>query len=162
MKIRVRQLHMSDRALPVSGEVTLDLGSEYTLQLPARFQGECLSLGDGMILVTGTLCLTVHGACARCTKPASLAMEVPFSERFTREEDEEEEIYPYFGDELDLQPALQEAALMALPTRLLCKEDCRGLCPVCGADNNERNCGCIRNSSSPFSVLKQLDLPEEV
>lgn len=162
MKVQVRQLHMLDRALPVSGEVTLDLGDEYALEAPARFQGECLALGDGVILVTGKLCFTVHGVCARCTRPASMEIEVPFSERFAREENEEEEIYPYFGDELDLQPALQEAAVMALPTRLLCKEDCKGLCPICGADNNERNCGCTRNPHSPFSVLKQLDLPEEV
>ena len=115
-------------------------------------------------IVKGTLRFEVTGVCARCTKPVQERLEVPFEERFAREvnEDSEEEAYPLEGDFLLLDEALNQAALMALPYRLLCDPNCKGLCPVCGADKNVTNCSCELNTDNPFSILRKLDLPEEV
>ncbi len=163
MIVPVRQANVQEKPVQLIGEVTLDITEEFTLLEPATFSGQCQCLGDGLFLVSGTLAFVCSTPCARCLKPTVIGISIPFEERFARElTAEEEEIYPYTGNEIDLAPALNEAANMALPLRVLCIEDCKGLCPQCGADRNESECGCQTASDSAFSVLKQLDLPEEV
>lgn len=162
MIVQVRQMTMLDTAIPVSGTVNLPSMQEWEMVNPAAFEGECLCIGEGVYLISGTLTFTIEGVCARCTKPVQAHIVAPFEERFARDVDEQEEMYPFTGNEIDLQDSLEQAAWMALPMRLLCKEDCKGLCPQCGADLNEGDCGCILETSNPFSILKKLDLPEEV
>jgi uncharacterized protein len=53
------------------------------------------------------------------------------------------------GDALDTAPLVAEQVQLELPTRPLCREDCRGLCPICGGDRNERDCRCERQVSDP-------------
>ena len=61
----------------------------------------------------------------------------------------EEETYPLLGDQLDLQPLARDAVLLNLPQVPLCREDCAGLCPVCGADRNDEPCGCEVEAGDP-------------
>jgi uncharacterized protein len=64
------------------------------------------------------------------------------------------------GSVIDLGPWFRELLALALPVQPLCREDCRGLCPRCGADRNEESCGCTEaKSSSPFEVLSRLKIP---
>jgi uncharacterized protein len=71
--------------------------------------------------------------------------------------EEDEEIYPLVGDRLELSEMLREQIILATPMQPLCREDCRGLCPVCGENLNERRCNCPpRQPDSPFSVLRKL------
>ena len=56
--------------------------------------------------------------------------------------DPDEDTYPIEGDHLDLQPLVRDALLLELPLAPLCREDCRGLCPECGADLNAAPCEC--------------------
>lgn len=59
--------------------------------------------------------------------------------------------------QIDLQPLLREYALLEIPINPICKPDCKGLCPVCGENLNETDCGHRpEESDSPFSVLKNL------
>jgi uncharacterized protein len=61
------------------------------------------------------------------------------------------------GDELDSEPLVAELVQLEMPTRPLCREECRGLCPVCGGDRNERDCDCEREVSDPrWSALSEL------
>lgn len=64
----------------------------------------------------------------------------------------------YEGDEVDLSPLIREELLLALPTRPLCREDCRGLCPRCGANLNQGDCRCPEPAGdprlAPFRSLK--------
>ena len=65
------------------------------------------------------------------------------------------------GKTLDFTQVLQEQIIMALPVKALCKKDCRGLCPRCGADLNAGPCACgAETHSSPFAALKKLDLSD--
>jgi len=164
LKIDLRQGLAQDHPAAISGTVDLQLPAEYQSQAPATFEGTCAFLQEDSYIVKGTLRFEVTGACARCTKPVQERLEVPFEERFAREvnEDSEDEAYPLEGDFLLLDEALNQAALMALPYRLLCDPDCKGLCPVCGADKNVTDCSCELNTDNPFSILRKLDLPEEV
>lgn len=61
------------------------------------------------------------------------------------------------GHELDLGTCIREVIALALPVQPVCREDCRGLCPRCGADRNEEECGCgPERRHSPFAVLEAV------
>ena len=58
---------------------------------------------------------------------------------------------------IDLQELIREYALLEFPIKPVCKPGCKGLCPVCGENRNERDCGHHpEQSESPFAVLKKL------
>jgi uncharacterized protein len=62
-----------------------------------------------------------------------------------------------FQAELEMSPYVWETLILNLPEGVLCKEDCKGLCPVCGGDRNARDCGCAADDSDPrLRVLKSL------
>lgn len=61
------------------------------------------------------------------------------------------------GPEIDLRSLLREVVALAVPVQPLCREDCRGLCPRCGADRNRETCGCeAERPASPFAALEAL------
>jgi uncharacterized protein len=67
----------------------------------------------------------------------------------------------YSGEELLLEGVVEEHLLLSLPMRPLCSEDCRGLCPGCGANRNHRECTCPEGSGkSPFDCLKDFVVKE--
>ena len=97
------------------------------------------------VLVSGTVSATVAGECVRCLEPVSRPLVVDLQELYAypgrepdghfgrSEPDEEPEELPLLdGDLLDLEPAVRDAVVLALPFRPLCREDCAGLCPHCG------------------------------
>ncbi len=64
------------------------------------------------------------------------------------------------GEVVDLWPLLREQIILAIPITVLCQEDCRGLCPSCGADRNRTRCECQPAAVlSPFSALRDIKLP---
>jgi len=104
------------------------------------------------VFIQGTVHGECRGTCARCLDefhfpldsalalvlvPASI-MDAPGGA--VREE--EIGLASYDGDEIDLAPLIEEQTLLALPTRPLCSEDCRGLCPRCGTNLNVDPCAC--------------------
>ena len=69
----------------------------------------------------------------------------------------EEEVYR--GKVIDLDPLVREQLILALPRYPVCKDDCKGLCPVCGANLNDRECGCDRHVPDPrWAGLKNVKL----
>jgi len=108
----------------------------------------------------------VSGNCARCLEsyPFTLGKDFTFVLKPHNGAAEEGELSEedlsfgfYEGDEVDLAPLVREAMLLALPTKPLCREDCRGLCPRCGANRNAGDCGCRQEWSDPrLEVLRAL------
>ncbi len=81
------------------------------------------------------------------------------SERSGRFALEEADRVPIIGQEADLFLLLQEQLLLALPGDALCREECRGLCQLCGQNLNDRECGCERKIPDPrWAALKGLKL----
>ena len=73
------------------------------------------------------------------------------------EEDEEEDIIYYKNDILDIEKHVLMEVLSSLPMKTLCKEDCKGLCPLCGTDFNKESCDCIVENIDPrFAKLKNF------
>ena len=98
------------------------------------------------VLVTGTARAPLAGECVRCLEPFSQQCEADFQEMFSYpevdergretaepEDDDEEETFSLEGDLFDLEPVLRDAVVLSLPLQPVCREDCPGLCPQCGA-----------------------------
>lgn len=82
--------------------------------------------------------IRVEGPCMRCLTEAKVDAEVDAREIDQRETEDEELLSPYVDEnELDLSHWANDAAVLTLPTQILCREDCAGLCPVCGESLND-------------------------
>ena len=102
----------------------------------------------------GTVRGEVVGSCARCLEEYPFSLDRRFAFVLTPRvaagvakgelSVEELELATYTGEEVDLTPLVYEETILALPTRALCGEGCRGLCQRCGANLNEGPCGCAR------------------
>jgi uncharacterized protein len=98
----------------------------------------------GGIDAVGTVRAPWVGICRRCTVPVSGDLRVTVSERFADAPiGDDDLLYPIVDDTIDLGPLVRDAIVLELPMAPLCREDCRGLCPQCGADRNETECGCV-------------------
>lgn len=102
----------------------------------------------GAVLVRGTVRAPWRGECRRCLDETSGTLAVEVRELF-EERPDPEQTYPLTGDQLDLEPMARDAVLLELPLAPLCKEDCPGLCPDCGADRNSGDCGCLPEVTDP-------------
>lgn len=91
------------------------------------------------VLVTGTAMVELRGECVRCLTPVEDRIEVDLQELFVYPGSEagEDEASRLHGDLLDLEPVLRDAVVLDLPFQPLCRPDCAGLCPECGANLNE-------------------------
>ncbi|CAM3717377.1 DUF177 domain-containing protein [Cohnella lubricantis] len=112
---------------------------------------------DRTIEVTGTIACKVQLFCSRCLDPIEQEMDVPFRETFkvvSKEtadsgEQDDEEFVPIQGERLELRPYVEEQLLLHLPLAPICREDCQGLCPECGTNRNEQQCGCSTEKIDP-------------
>jgi len=124
--------------------------------------------------VQGRLRTSIRLPCSRCLKDFDTPLASDFELTYTKEmpglmdifDEEEIELKVeeigmiYFkGEEINLQQGIQEQVVMAFPLQPLCDENCKGLCPRCGSDLNQGDCGCKREpGANIFAVLKNLQL----
>lgn len=109
----------------------------------------------GGVAVAGTVRATWAGSCRRCLNPAGGTLEVPVREHYTADGDGED-TYPLHDDDVDLEPLVRDAVLLELPQAPLCRADCQGLCPICGADRNEVRCRCEPPRDERWAALDVL------
>jgi DUF177 domain-containing protein len=106
--------------------------------------------------------LRIEGPCMRCLEGAALETEVNAREVSQEDTDDEELRSPYVeDDQLDLGRWAHDAAVLALPTRFLCRPDCAGLCPVCGESLNSGDPTTHEHGSQPdprWAKLRELKL----
>ena len=94
------------------------------------------------IAVTGSVSSTVSVECRRCLATTGTDLLVAVNELYSLPgQPHAEEGYSLRGDDLDLEPMIRDVLLLAMPLNPLCREECRGLCSVCGQDLNARDCG---------------------
>ena len=97
--------------------------------------------------------------CARCGEPMVEPMAFSFTERFVRPmfKTEDDELYTYEGEKLDLSTAFFDNFFLEMPMTTVCSESCKGLCPVCGMNLNRGQCSCLTNKiDARFSALESL------
>jgi uncharacterized protein len=140
----------------------------YRLAEPLTFTGRATRSGED-VYVEGTLAGSVEAQCSRCLENFALPLDVSLDVMFVPEqesEDAEEDMFEsethrayYSGESIDLLEQLRDIILVNLPIKPICRSDCKGLCPQCGADLNREPCTCERSTGpSPFDKLKDLKL----
>jgi len=114
---------------------------------------------DGRGIIKTELELT----CSRCLKkfahPLAIEFEVTLVENNSGDHYSPDEGFIIFqGDEADIRSGVDEAVFMAIPISPICREDCQGLCPVCGQDKNILACSCEAETLDPrWEKLKYLE-----
>ena len=134
----------------------------------ASIKGKVVSTG-GSICLSLSASIDYKGECARCLDPVCGTFKMDFErtvadEKTLSEEalEEEDGIYAVMKDgRLDIDDELLEELLLSFPTRLLCSEDCQGLCPKCGQPKR-LGCDCSDKEVDPrLAVLKSLVFDDE-
>ena len=132
---------------------------------------------NGIFHISGTMNASTVLECSRCLKEFSFELEdtaMDFDlapERLLEEPGEHElgrgelDMEFYKGDEIEPAEFIREQVLLGLPMVPVHSPACKGLCPVCGVDLNERTCTCTHEAmgspESPFAVLKKMIKPEK-
>lgn len=118
---------------------------------------------NGKMNLKGQLSITAALFCDRCLKPLQREIQVLFDreiytpDKAAEDADTLEDQSFMDGYQLDVDALLQEEICMNWPLKILCKEDCKGLCKVCGQDLNEKECGCDTFVPDPrFAGLADL------
>ena len=180
MEIRLEQIKEDGLALefehsvgtfPILAEMAANGECEFTA--PLRTALRALRIGD-LVEVDGDIETSVCLPCSRCLQPFKTPLKSRFALTYMQQtadvmediESQEVELSAedmgivYFqGEKINLKNAIQEHVVMEFPLRPLCKLNCKGLCPKCGADMNEDPCDCEqRLSPGKFDALKNLKL----
>jgi len=124
---------------------------------PVRIKG-AVSACAGAAALTAEVSFDFSMPCDRCAEMALTHRKEVFSHRLLLSEEEgEDDLYiRVTSAELDLDALIREDLLLSLPTRYLCKADCKGLCPVCGQNLNRGSCSCRNETVDPrLEVLKK-------
>jgi uncharacterized metal-binding protein YceD (DUF177 family) len=114
---------------------------------------------DADILLRAELRGAVETPCSRCLEPAHVTLNAPLTmtlvsrEPGDPEEADDPDVVYYDGDEIDIAPDVRDEILLGIPLSPLCREDCGGLCPVCGGNRNVKACNCEAQRSA--ATLKQ-------
>ncbi|WRS26516.1 DUF177 domain-containing protein [Oscillospiraceae bacterium MB08-C2-2] len=159
MKINVRPLLKGEtRQLEFSHKLDLAdirLWGEYPFHQPAEITG-CVREDIQGITLEYELNAVLEARCGRCLAPVSVPVRYHFSHPVFHEP-REDALFCDSSGMLDTQELFESDLLPELPSNVLCREDCPGLCPTCGANLTEGACGCSTSRPDPrFDVLRKL------
>ncbi len=143
-ELKPAELNIAETDLPIAGTVTVT--------------GTISNAGD-VLLLEGTVKAVVKRVCGRCLKTFAGDNTAYILEKFypASAENIENDAFIYESDIVDMTEPIRESLLLAEPIQALCKIDCQGLCPVCGADKNEGDCGCDTTTVDPrLAALRQF------
>jgi uncharacterized protein len=177
MKIPVDQITQSPKEITFSEKIE-DLNALFAndkyrdFQFPAVLQGQLEYYRSGQeLFFHGSFGGRFEGCCSRCLSNYPFDVEKSFDlvlvpdparcERKVEELKREELGLSYYSsDMIDLAPLVEEQVLLALPTRPLCREDCRGLCGGCGVNLNNEVCVCdpAAASDSRMAIFRTLKI----
>lgn len=139
---------------------TIDFHTDDFRQIePLEVRGTA-ELVEGQIRVSGHLHTRIELVCARCLEPVTdeiskdfdlfyrPAKDEPATEEI-RLKDDDTDIAFFEGDGLFLSDVIAEQVLLSVPMKVICRSDCRGLCPHCGANLNSEECRCEARGTDP-------------
>ena len=142
----------------------------YTLKSPLDVRVEAFR-SEGRVLAAISISAKAEVPCARCLEPAGVAIEGNLRYLFSLRPDEQIEkeddsaadgdedliLLDSWEDEADLSPLIWETLITALPVAALCRDDCMGLCPQCGANLNKGGCSCKKKNVDPrLEILRSF------
>lgn len=171
-ELELRKLEFAERFAPGA----IDLGNELTQLKPLETSGHAELLEENHggkvkvqdIRLIGKFSTKVEQRCARCLEPVTSDLKNEFDLLYRPAQavgdadeiaisDADTEIGFYTGEGLMLEDALKEQLLLALPVKVVCQEDCKGLCPHCGINRNAGHCECKQEVADPrWAALAEI------
>ena len=137
----------------------LQYGESYPVSEPVLASGVVRNTA-GVLMMTGSVHTTLHGVCDRCARDFEKDVDIPIDvvlvTELSNEENEDEWVFPLEGDCADLEDIVRTVFVLNLDSKLLCKDDCKGLCCQCGKNLNDGPCDCRKEPDPRFAALKQL------
>ena len=165
-ELQVRRVRFKVEVPP--GEIDYDDKVTQATPLHAEGKAELLSSALAEIRIEGKLDVAMNTPCDRCLETAAVTVDAPFDLVYMPADDRRSggeaeidrsaiEVGFYEGSGLRLNDVLREVVLLALPMQVVCSEDCKGICPACGTNRNQGNCGCRSElPDNRWSKLKML------
>ena len=163
MLLGLRQI-MDSPGATVSFSVSADLsdllyGNSYPVSEPVLASGTVRNTA-GVLVMKGSLTTCLHGVCDRCASTFDQDVEIPIDvvlvQELADEENEDEWVFPLVEDSADLDDIIRTVFVLNMDSKLLCKDDCKGLCCRCGKNLNEDVCTCQKEPDPRFAALRQL------
>lgn len=161
MRLDLRDIiHVPEASKPFRFQLDLsdlEFYGKHLISRPVQVEGSVTNHAGALVL-EGTASSLLDLACDRCGKEFSREKVVELNCLMASElEDEEhDEIYLLEGNEADLGEVAGTAFILAMDTKNLCSDDCKGLCAKCGADLNNGPCGCRPEVDPRLAALAQL------
>ena len=136
----------------------VDYAGGYPFSEPVRLEGEVKNRA-GVVTLEAEAAAVRTAGCDRCgvlcEQPVRVHMAYTLVHALANSEERDD--YLVVGDSLDLEPLVLSELILSLPSKHLCRPDCKGLCGTCGKNLNEGPCGCGKTSVDPrLEALKQL------
>ncbi len=162
MKIDLKKL-AGTNPVHIPFSETIDLSGEKLygaspFRHPVQTSGEVTN-DSGVLRLKGTAKAIYSTACARCLKPLDIILTAGVDTILTDdpEAEEDDDLFVIEGDSVETAEVMTPALLLQVRMTYLCKEDCKGICPYCGADRNKTACTCAdRQVDSRLAVLRSL------
>ena len=154
----------ADKTGTISFDYDMDLSSTeidsaFPFVSPVKVQGT-VTAKDGFAHLAVKTSFDFSVPCDRCASRIDRHFRYSFAHVLVRSlenEDEDDRFVEVRDEQLNLDELVREDILLELPTKFLCREDCKGICPQCGKNLNEGPCGCEPQSTDArFDVLKNL------
>lgn len=142
------------------------LGEHFAFIKPLSVKGSIVNNGKALEL-NADVSASVKTRCARCGCEIEVPIEFHADEAFQQGDNisEDEDITSFEGNEIVLDGVILNAFFMNIPTKHLCREDCKGLCPHCGKNLNEGACECSeeKDIDPRWAALAQIknNMPDE-
>ncbi len=131
-------------------------GESFRFSGPVKVRLDVVNTGE-LLAVEGKISGRLLLSCNRCLELFGWDFEAPFEENYAPASEGEEEKLTFSGDLLNITPEVLKSIMLALPMKLLCRDDCKGICPECGRNLNEHTCDCTTVELDPrLSILKDF------
>lgn len=162
MKINIASVLRNDGASKTfSGNVELGtfdyMGSTLQFTEPVLIEGKVYSIG-GALEISAQITGEYKTECSRCGQPIVGKLSGELFESLDSDfSDIDEECISISGNVIDISGSVEACIFESIPLQPLCREDCKGLCPVCGIDLNKNECNCDDTVYDPrFAIFRNL------
>ena len=137
----------------------LQYGTSFPVTEPVKAEGTVRNTA-GVLVMKGKISTCIHGICDRCTAAFDRELEILIDAvlvtELANEENEDEWVFTLEGDSADLEDIVRTIFVLNMDSKLLCSDDCKGLCCGCGKNLNFETCSCEKEVDPRLAALKQL------